>query len=138
MVEGMSEKIAWINAFRERATQLNTYALAGDWMRLAWALREQGIELTAVEAAAWASRGYYPGEAEASIRAGITAAMDGDMEAHAEVQAGGPDALAARRIRELLDGGQLVDEADVIRVPDPTDPGQEIIVHRDDLGKELP
>lgn len=128
----MSEKIAWINEFRVAATQLNGYAIAGDWMRLAWTLRDEGITLTAEEAAAWASRGFFPGEAEPNIRAEITAAMDREMEAHAEQQAGGPDALAAQRIRELLDTGAILTEADVIRVPDP-DGGDDIIAPRDDL-----
>ena len=125
--------VAFIRVFREHATQLRTLTLAIEWDTLRVRLAGAGIVLTAVEAAAWASRGFYPGEAEPSIRAGITAAMDRELEAHAEREAGGPDDLAAKRIADMLASGELLREDQVVRVVDPLDPAQEIVVPRDEL-----
>lgn len=128
----MSEKIAWIRAYREAATQLREHVIAGNWMRLAWAAREAGVDLTPEEAARWAGLGFLPEEAGQLILDGMTAQRYAEMEDHAEVQAGGPEGLAAQRIRELLDSGGVLTEADVIRVPDP-DGGEDIIVPREDI-----
>lgn len=125
--------IEFAKAFRTAASQLNTYALAGDWMRLAQRFEADGVELTAAQAAAWASQGFYPGEAESMIRDGVTPEMHREMEAHAEEQAGGPDNLAAMRIAELLGSGAFLGPDDVISVLDPTNPTVEIIVPREDI-----
>jgi hypothetical protein len=122
-------KIDFIIEFRVLATQLNTYAIAGRWMRL----REEVPTLTAQEAAAWAGLGYLPEEAESQIRAGITAATAREMEDHAEEQAGGKETLAAMRIAELLGSGALLSLDDVVVVQDPDDPCREIIALREDL-----
>ncbi len=108
----MSDKIAFVREFRACAGQLNTYEIAGDWMRLAERMRADGIELSAADAARWADLGFYPGEAEATIRGGVTAQMYAELEQHAEDEAGGPDALAAERIARMLDDGTLVREVD--------------------------
>lgn len=125
----MNGKVAFITEFRALATQLNTYVIAGRWMRL----REEVPTLTAQEAAAWAGLGYLPEEAESQIRAGITAATAREMENHAEEQAGGREALAAIRIGELLGSGALLGPDDVVVVQDPDDPRREIIALREDL-----
>jgi hypothetical protein len=125
----MSGKIEFIKAFRDAASQLDTYAVAGRWMRL----HEELPALTAQEAAAWADLGYLPEEAEPQIRSGITAAAAAEMEDHAERQAGGPEALAAMRVAELLAADGMLGPDDAVSVQDPTDPGREIVMLREDL-----
>lgn len=120
----MSSKIAFIKAYRAAATQLGTYAIAGDWMRLA----EQIPTLTAIEAAAWADLGFYPAEAEAHIRNHVTAAEFKAAEAEAERRAGGKDELAALRIAALLAQPGWIGPGDVITIVDPFDAGNEIVV----------
>jgi hypothetical protein len=53
-------------------------------------------------------------------------------EDHAEQQAGGPEALAAMRVAELLGSGALLGPDDVTIVRDPFDPNREIIAPRAD------
>lgn len=125
----MSDKIEFIKAFRARATRLNTYRIAGRWMRL----REEVPTLTAKEAAAWADLGYLPEEAATQIRAGISAATATEMERHAEEQAGGPEALAAMRIAELVVQPGWYGPDDALAVQDPEDPNHEILMLREDL-----
>lgn len=122
----MDGKVEFIKAFRATARQLNTHPIAGRWMRL----REEIPTLTADEAAAWANLGYLPEEAEPQIRDGITAAAAREMEDHAAEQAGGPEALAAMRIAELLGSGAMLGPDDVTVVRDPFDPNREIIALR--------
>lgn len=117
-------KIQFMDEFRAAATQLHTYAIAGQWMRL----REEVPTLTAREAAAWADLGMLPEEAAPQIRAGITAAAAGEMEDYAEQQAGGPEALAAMRIAEILAQDGMLGPDDVTTIVDPLDPRQEIVV----------
>jgi hypothetical protein len=114
----MSGKIRFITDYRAAATQLTDYRIAGDWMRLAWTLRDSGVDLTPTEAAAWADLGMLPEEAGQLILDGVTAQRYAEMEQHAEQQAGGPEAYAAQRIRQLLDTGVVLTETDVIRIPD--------------------
>jgi hypothetical protein len=85
------------------------------------------------EAARWADRGYLPEEAGPLILSGVTADTQGELEDHAAEQAGGQDALAAQRIAQWRADGVLLGEGDVVRAQDPTEPGQEIIVVRDEL-----
>lgn len=125
----MSDRIAFIKAFRTAATRLDTYAIAGRWMRLA----EEIPALTAEEAAAWADLGYLPEEAAAQIHSGITAAAADEMEDHAEEQAGGPEALAAMRIAEMLAQPGWSGPDDAVSVEDPADPDHEIVMLREDL-----
>ncbi len=129
----MSDKIAWMTTYRAAATQLRTHMIAGNWMRLAWALRDAGITLTPDEAARWANLGFLPEEAGQLILDGMTADRYAEMETHTEQQAGGGHALAAQRIRDLLASGLLLSEDQVIRIPDPTNPTEEIIMARDDV-----
>lgn len=120
--------VAFIDAFRTEATQLNGYRIAGRW----WKLRV-AHNVTPSDAAAWANLGFLPEEAEPLIRDGISPQQHREMEDHAEGQAGGAEALAAMRIAELTGSGALLGEDDVIRVQDPHDPRREIIVPRDEL-----
>lgn len=120
----------FLAAFQRDARQLCTPQLAVDWWLLRRSLR---APFDGGEAAAWANLGFYPAEAEPHIAAGMTAATYREMEDHAEQRAGGGDALAAERVARMLECGELVGEADVVRIPDPVDPSQEIVVHRDDL-----
>ncbi len=120
----------FLAAFRRHAHQLCTPRIGVDW----WLLRRRlGAAFDGAEAAAWANLGFYPAEAEVNIAGGMTAAMYREAEDHAAQRARGGDALAAERIAGMLERGELVHEEDVVRIPDPTDPGQEIVVHRDDL-----
>jgi hypothetical protein len=129
----MDGKIAFIQEYRRLATQMTDHRIAGNWMRLAEALEAAGVELTAAEAARWAGRGYLPEEAGPLILDGITAEQQGEMEDHAAEQVGGPEALAAMRVAELLGSGALLGPDDVVTVQDPMDPNREIIALRDDL-----
>lgn len=130
----MNGKITFIQEYRRLATRLTDHRIAGNWMRLAEALESSGVELAAAEAARWADRGYLPEEAGQLILDGITAEQQGEMEDHAAAQVGGHEALAALRIAELHAAGMLSPD-DVVSVPDPFEPGREIIVPRDDLGQ---
>jgi hypothetical protein len=116
---------AWSKTFLARATQLCTPQLGAEWIRAG---------VSAEDAAAWANAGFLPSEAAPLIADGITPQMHAEMEAHAEEQAGGPEALAAVRIAELLGSGALLGPDDVIVVEDPEDPRRQIIAVRDDLG----
>jgi hypothetical protein len=127
-----AEKITFIKNFVRLARQLNTYAIAGDWMRLAVALEAAGNELTAAEAATWANHGYLPEEAGPLIADKITADRQAELEQHAADQVSGHEALAALRIAELHAAGVL-SRHDVVTVQDPTDPRREIIMPRDEL-----
>lgn len=129
----MDGKIEWIKEYRRLATQMTDYRIAGNWMRLAEALEGAGIVLTAAEAARWADRGYLPEEAGQLILDGITAEQQGEMEDHAAEQVGGPEALAAMRIAELLAQPGMYGPDDVVTVQDPIDPEREIIMLREDL-----
>ncbi len=111
----VSDKIAFIREFRDAARQLRDFSIAGDWMRLAWALRDNGIDLTAVDAAAWADLGFRPAEAAPLIASGISPATYREMEDHAEQQAGGTDAHAAERIAQMFADGSLVSELELNR-----------------------
>lgn len=122
--EQRAEFYAWAEVFLAEAHQLDQPALGAQWYQMG---------VAAADAAAWANLGFYPDEAQPHIAAGITPAMYRETEDHAEEQAGGEDALAAQRIAQMFDSGELVREDQVIRIPDPTDPGQEIIVLRDNL-----
>ena len=118
----MSGKIEFIKEFRAAARQLNDYRIAGDWMRLADALKADRITLTAADAAQWADLGYLPGEAVALILDGVTPETAGEMDRLATTIAGGPDQRAAQRIDEMVRTGVLVDPARVHRREDPDDP----------------
>ncbi len=100
--------IPFIRAYMAAAPQLRTYAIAGNWARLALALEPANITLTATEAAAWAGLGFLPQEAGQLIFDGITADRYREMETYAEEQAGGRDELAAQRIRQMLDSGEWI------------------------------
>lgn len=65
-------QIGFVHEFRATAARLNSFAIAGDWSRLAAKLAEQGVTLTAQDAASWANLGFTPGEAEREIAAGVT------------------------------------------------------------------
>ncbi|MDG4795094.1 hypothetical protein [Micromonospora sp. WMMD1082] len=108
-------------AYSAAATAHCTSRVAREWM-------EQGVP--ADTAAAWASLNYLPAEAAPLIAAGITPATVEEMERHAEQTAGDRDALVAERIRQMVERGEIVDPANVIRVQDPTDPTREIIALR--------
>ena len=125
----MAGKIQFIEEFRATAHQLRTYAIAGRWVRL----RDEVPTLTAQEAAAWADLGYLPEEAADQVRDGVTAAMAREMEDHAEERAGGPEALAAMRVAELLAQDGMYGPDDAVTVQDPADPRREIVMLRDDL-----
>lgn len=115
----------WVRQFREKATKLNAYPIAGDWWRLRlapWRLR-----LPADEAAAWASLGYLPGEAAPLIAAGVTPQMAADLETIATDVAGSPEERAAQVIDRLVAGGILVDPARVRTRQDPNDPTHTIV-----------
>jgi hypothetical protein len=84
------------------------------------------------EAARWASHGYLPQEAGPLFADGITADRQAELEQHAADQVGGHEALAALRIAELHAAGVLGPD-DVVTVQDPFNPGQKIIVPREDL-----
>lgn len=114
---------AYARAYMAAATQFGTYRLAREWM-------DAGV--SAADAAGWANLGYLPEEAAPLIADGITPATVREMERHAEQAAGGRDALAAQRIQRMIDAGEIVDPAKVIRVQDPTDPTREIIALRDE------
>lgn len=129
----MNGKIAFVQEYRRLATQMTDHRIAGNWMRLAEALEGAGIELTAAEAARWAGRGYLPEEAGPLILSGISAEQQGEMEDHAAEQVGGPAALAAGRIAELLAQDGMYGPDDAVVVQDPTDPDREIIMLREDL-----
>lgn len=125
------QKIEFIKEYKALAAKLNTYPIAGNWMRLAVALEAAGVALTAAEAAKWAGHGYLPEEAGPLILDGITADRQAELEQHAADQVGGHEALAAMRIAELHAAGVLSPD-DVVTVVDPFD-GRELIVPRDDL-----
>lgn len=114
----------WYATFTAQATQLNAKMLAAKW-RL--------MDVTAQDAAAWANLGFTPDEARSVIADGITPPQYREMEDHAEVQAGGSEALAAMRIAELLGSGALLGPDDVVTVQDPLDPNRELIMLRDEL-----
>lgn len=125
------KKIEFIKEYKALATQLNTYPIAGNWMRLAVALEAAGVTLAAAEAAKWAGHGYLPEDAGPLILDGITADRQAELEQHAADQVGGHEALAAMRIAELHAAGVLGPD-DVVAVVDPFD-GRELIVPRDEL-----
>lgn len=125
-------KIAFINEYRRLATQLTHPTHAGNWMRLAEALEAAGVELTATEAANWASRGYLAEEAGPLILSGITADRQAELEQHTADQVGGHETLAAMRIAELKASGVLGPD-DVAEVVDPFEPSRSAYVARDDL-----
>lgn len=122
----------FIPTYRTTATRLRDPRTAGDWWRLHRALDADGIELTAEQAAGWADQGCLPAEAEPMIRQGITSATYAEMEDHAERQAGGPEALSALRVADLLGSGAFIGPDDVHVVADPFDPNIEIISPRED------
>lgn len=125
----MAGKIEFIEEFRVAARQLNSYVIAGQWVRL----RDEMPGLTAQEAAAWANLGYLPEEAAGQIRSGIPAAMARELEDHAERQAGGPEALAAMRIAEFVAQDGVYGPDDATSVQDPTDAYREIVMLREEL-----
>ena len=128
----MAGKIQFIEEFRATAHQLRTYAIAGRWVRL----RDEVPTLTAQEAAAWADLGYLPEDTwslQQQVDYGVTAAMAREMEDHAEERAGGPEALAAMRVAELLAQDGMYGPDDAVTVQDPADPRREIVMLRDDL-----
>ncbi len=100
-------RTAWTRTYRQQALQLGTLMLAIEWHQLSHTLAGQGITLTVEQAAAWASRGYYPTEAEPLIRSGITPELDAELERHTEDQAGGPEAHLRRRLTEMGENGTL-------------------------------
>lgn len=106
------QMIPFIRAYMASATQMRTHAIAGNWARLAAALAEARVTLTATEAAAWADLGLLPEEAGQLILDGITAAQYHEMETYAEEQAGGSVNLAAQRIRQKLDSGEWIITSD--------------------------
>lgn len=114
----------WITAFWAQATQLDGIEESLGWY---------AAGVTAEDAAAWANLGFKPDEAAPHIAAGITPQTYREMEDHAEAQAGGPEALAAMRVAELLGTGALLGPDAVIVVQDPMDPHREIIALREDL-----
>lgn len=101
-------RTAFVRTYRTNATRLGTLLLAVAWHKLSHAVAAEGIVLTAEQAAAWASRGYLPDEAEPSVRAGITAELDAEMEQHVERQAGGSEAYLRQRLAEMAEQGTLV------------------------------
>lgn len=131
----MSGKITFIQQFRDQAERLNSYAVAGDWMRLAERLDGDGIALTAGQAAQWATGGYLPGEAEPLIRSGVTPETADEMDAVATDIAGGSDERAAQIIDGMVRDGALVDPTLVRWREDPADPTH-IIVDIDDAGRD--
>lgn len=114
--------------YRTRTTRLARVDIAARW----WRLSLTRPEVTAPVAAGWARLGYLPEEAEVLIADGLTPATVAKMERHAELAAGGPEALVAQRIQQMVELGEIVDPAEVIRVQDPTDPTREIITIRDE------
>lgn len=113
----MSEKIRFVEEFRHRAHQLRTFSIAGDWMRLACQFREEGVTLTAADAAGRPR--FYPAEAEPTIRSGVTVNTFADIERYAEERAGGPHALAdavGLRMKRRW-GVKAVDGLVIARVP---------------------
>jgi hypothetical protein len=126
------QKLEFIKAYRAAATQMTGHIIAGNWMRLAEALADAGVELTAAEAAKWAGHGYLPEEAGPLLLFGITADRQAELEQHAADQVGGHEALAALRIAELHAAGVLRAD-DVVEVADPFDPSRSAIVPRDQL-----
>jgi hypothetical protein len=119
---------AYWDAYRAATTQFRTPEIAGQW----WKLSLRYPQVTATAAASWARLGYLPHEAAPLIADGITPAMAREMEHHAEQAAGGPDALRDQRVQQMVDLGEIVDPATVVRVQDPTDPTREIITIRDE------
>ncbi|TDC00779.1 hypothetical protein E1091_04200 [Micromonospora fluostatini] len=106
--------------------RFRTYRIAREWM-------EAGV--APEDATAWADLGYLPQEAAPLIADGVTAATAGELERHAEETAGGSEALREQRIQQMVDAGELLDPARVIRVQDPNDPTREIIAVRDKPGE---
>ncbi|WP_431728553.1 hypothetical protein [Verrucosispora sp. TAA-831] len=117
----LTELRRYWTVYSATATQHCTSRTAREWM-------EQDVP--AEQAAAWANLGYLPDEAAPLIASGVTPATAAELEAHAEQAAGGRDALVAERIRQMADLGEIMDPADVVRIPDPTDPTREIITVR--------
>lgn len=113
MPDNHDGRTAWTRTYYQQARQLNTITLATEWHRLSHQLATEDITLTVEQAAAWASRGYLPTEAEPLIRSGVTPEMDNELERHAEEQAGGPEAHLRSRLMDLVDNGTVVldDEA---------------------------
>lgn len=128
----MNGKIAFIKEYRRLAPQMTDFTTAGNWMRLAEALKDAGMPLTAEESARWAGRGFWPEEAGQLILDGITIDQYIEMEEHTAALAGGQDALAELRIAELMAAAENPD--DYVIVGDPTDQRQVIAMHRDELG----
>jgi hypothetical protein len=116
------KKINFIKSFRASASQLNSYSIAGDWMRLAVQLDAAGSTLTAADAALWADAGYLPGEAAPLIADGVTPQQAAELDELATNIAGGPEAQAMQRIDELVRDGVLVDPSQVRWREDPRDP----------------
>lgn len=122
-------------AYRETATQLRHPRVIREWMETmadCRAATREELERHARTAAEWASLGYTAEEAAPLIADGVTPATVREMEQYAEEAAGGRDALAAQRIARMVEAGEIIDPARVIRVQDPTDPTREIIAVRDD------
>jgi len=104
---------AWCLTFLADAHQLDQPQHGAEWYRRS---------VDPAEAARWANLGFTPAEAAPHIAAGLTAATYDEMERHAEEQAGGVDELAAQRVRQWLDNGELK-----IGVQDPFDPSRTIL-----------
>lgn len=121
------KKIEFIQQFRAQAAQLHSYAIAGDWMRLAERLASQGITLTSEQAALWATSGYLPSEAEPLIRDGMHPNAAAEMDRLSTDLAGGSDQRAAQRIDDLVRGGVVVNPSRVRWYEDPDDPAHVIV-----------
>jgi len=121
------KKIDFIHEFRTQAGQLNSYAIAGDWMRLTETLAADGITLTAADAARWATAGRLPAEAEPLIRDRVTPESAAELDDLATDIAGGSDERAAQIIDDMVRDGVLVDPALVRWREDPDDPDRIIV-----------
>lgn len=99
------QRIEFVKEFREAAHRLNTYAIAGQWMRLA----ETTPTLTAQEAAAWADLNFLPGEAAPLIAQGVTPDMVAAMEDAETTVDGGPEAHLRAAVLRLAEQGVIID-----------------------------
>lgn len=103
-MDRMQVRAEYFSTFRNLATQLNTFALAGEWYRIDVG---HAAGVTAEDAAAWANAGYTPEEAAPLIISGMTPEM---------ASAGDPDTVE-EGIARLADAGIDTTGVDLRHLP---------------------